>query len=79
MKKLFNDGWSFVKTDVNCSYEEVEKLQKQRIEIPHDWLIYNTNDYPQLKCLLKNNFNKDIYPTILDMVKSLYLKEILEI
>ena len=29
-------------------------------------LIYNTNDYPQLKYLLKNNFNKDIYPTILD-------------
>ena len=38
-------------------------------------LIYNTNDYPQLKYLLKNNFNKDIYPTILDMVKSLYLKD----
>lgn len=38
-------------------------------------LIYKTNDYPKLRGLLKNNFNKEIYPTILDMVKSLYLKD----
>ena len=50
MKKLFNDGWSFVKTDVNCSYEEVEKLQKQRIEIPHDWLIHQTKALYETSC-----------------------------
>ena len=38
-------------------------------------LIYKTNDYPQLRGLLKNNINKEIYPTILDMAKSLYLKD----
>lgn len=38
-------------------------------------LIYKTNDYPQLRGLLKNNINKEIYPTMLDMAKSLYLKD----
>ncbi len=45
MKRLFNDGWSFKKTDVDCEYEAaMHKDGWSRVEIPHDWLIRNVKD-----------------------------------
>lgn len=45
MKKLFNDGWSFNKTDVDLSYADALKDGGwARIDIPHDWLIHQTGD-----------------------------------
>ena len=41
MKKLFNDGWSFKKTSIECTYENAIKNNGwNRVDIPHDWLIY---------------------------------------
>ncbi len=45
MKKLFNDGWSFKKTDVDLSYADALKDGGwARVDIPHDWLIHQTGD-----------------------------------
>lgn len=45
MKKLFNDGWSFKKTDVEFSYEDALKSGAwERVDIPHDWLIHQTEN-----------------------------------
>ncbi|MBQ2823455.1 MAG: DUF4982 domain-containing protein [Oscillospiraceae bacterium] len=41
MKKLFNDGWSFKKTSIECTYENaMENDGWERVDLPHDWLIY---------------------------------------
>lgn len=45
MRRLWNDGWSFRKTDTECSYEEaVNGGGWKRVDIPHDWLIWQVND-----------------------------------
>ena len=43
---LFNDGWNFSKQPLGKSFEEMQKNVSEfsPVEIPHDWLIYNTND-----------------------------------
>ncbi len=44
MKKLFNDGWSFKKTDIDCGCEAAMQNDGwSRVEIPHDWLIFSVN------------------------------------
>ena len=53
MKELFNNGWLFSKihlesTDQKINLETLSATLKDTdfspVEIPHDWLIYNTND-----------------------------------
>lgn len=41
-KRLFCDNWEFCKTPVYTEYSE--NLPWQKIDIPHDWLIYDTNN-----------------------------------
>src|SRR5690606_22280538 len=41
-KILFNDGWEFAKSDLSTTNNE--HLIFTPVEIPHDWLIYNTLD-----------------------------------
>lgn len=45
-KKLWNDNWYFAKTAPGVEWEEREKWAAclQRVDLPHDWLIYNTLD-----------------------------------
>ncbi len=38
-------------------------------------LVFKTDNYPHLKWLLRNNFNKEIYSTMFDMIKVLYIKD----
>ena len=42
-KILWNDGWSFLKTEAGTTYEQViSRLQEfKAVDIPHDWLIYD--------------------------------------
>ena len=42
-KILWNDGWSFLKTEAGTTYEQViPRLQEfKAVDIPHDWLIYD--------------------------------------
>ncbi|MBR1864440.1 MAG: DUF4982 domain-containing protein [Ruminococcus sp.] len=43
MKKLlFCDKWEFSKCPLGTDYENAEDWQP--VDLPHDWLIYNTND-----------------------------------
>ena len=45
MRRLFNDGWSFQKTKTECMFEEAVNDERwERVDIPHDWLIYQTKD-----------------------------------
>ena len=41
-KILFNDGWSFAKSSLDI--DDYSNLHFERVDIPHDWLIYNTSD-----------------------------------
>lgn len=41
-KKLFNDGWQFAKTKLDVT--DPAGLAFEPVELPHDWLIYNTLD-----------------------------------
>lgn len=53
MKELFNDGWQFSKIhlesadqgiDLNDIQNSLKSISFSPVEIPHDWLIYNTKD-----------------------------------
>ncbi|MBO7421682.1 MAG: DUF4982 domain-containing protein [Spirochaetaceae bacterium] len=53
MKELFNDGWQFSKIhlesadqkiDLNDIQSSLKSISFSPVEIPHDWLIYNTKD-----------------------------------
>ncbi len=45
MKKLFNNGWEFKKTSIDCTYDDsLNNVGWKRIDIPHDWLIHQVND-----------------------------------
>ncbi len=45
-KRLFNDKWYFSKTQPDVSWEDREKWEAgmEQVDLPHDWLIYNTLD-----------------------------------
>ncbi|NLO10667.1 MAG: DUF4982 domain-containing protein [Clostridiales bacterium] len=40
--RLFNDGWKFAKTDLDVVSSQ--ELIFEPVSIPHDWLIYNTEN-----------------------------------
>lgn len=44
MRRLWNDGWSFLKGSVETELLQVkEKIAEfQQVDIPHDWLIYDS-------------------------------------
>ena len=45
MIRLFNDQWLFCKVPLETSTEEILKMGIWApVELPHDWLIYNTHD-----------------------------------
>ena len=46
MKKLFNEGWKFLKTDYGTDYETaVRNIDKfTGVVIPHDWMIEDSNN-----------------------------------
>ena len=43
-KRLFNDGWEFVKTPFGTDMEALKEWEGKfsHVDIPHDWLIYDT-------------------------------------
>jgi len=45
-KQLFNDGWQFTKQPLNTPLSVINDSQTQwsPVDIPHDWLIYNTHN-----------------------------------
>lgn len=53
MKKIFNENWQFTKIhlekadqtiDLNALLDSIKTFDFSPVEIPHDWLIYNTQD-----------------------------------
>ncbi len=40
--RLFNDGWEFSKNPIDTEYSE--NLDWKRVDIPHDWLIYQVKN-----------------------------------
>lgn len=45
-KQLFNDDWKFTKQQADITLQEInsKSINWQEVDIPHDWLIYNSND-----------------------------------
>lgn len=41
---LWDDGWSFRKTALGAAYEEALAGEFTAVDIPHDWLIYDTHN-----------------------------------
>ncbi len=53
MIKLFNDGWTFLRTELDMPPEGVFKS----VDIPHDWLIYDSHNLYEDGCgWYKKNF-----------------------
>lgn len=48
----FYDGWFFLKTGLEAGLEDVRKRKDSfvRVELPHDWLIYQTQDLYEDSC-----------------------------
>ncbi len=46
MKQLWNDGWSFLKTENEKRYEKIVSRIHEftKVDLPHDWLIYDTRN-----------------------------------
>ena len=44
MRKLWNDGWKFVRLPVGSAYEDMKKAAAADVTLPHDWLIEREND-----------------------------------
>ncbi|MBQ2184594.1 MAG: hypothetical protein II399_08135, partial [Lachnospiraceae bacterium] len=46
MRYSFNDGWKFLEAGVDSTLSEVkERLDEfKSVQIPHDWLIYDSED-----------------------------------
>lgn len=45
MRKLLNDGWSFLKLPVGSSYEDACRASGwKKVDLPHDWLIWQENN-----------------------------------
>ena len=51
-KNLFNDGWEFALTAPDTTYEEAHaaKLDYKPVDIPHDWLIYDSDELYKSGC-----------------------------
>lgn len=43
-KNLFNDGWEFALAENNSTLADSAHLDYKPVDIPHDWLIYDTDD-----------------------------------
>ncbi|WP_209445677.1 hypothetical protein [Paenibacillus etheri] len=41
-KRLFNEGWEFAKSTLEVA--DGKFLDFNTVDLPHDWLIYNTLD-----------------------------------
>ncbi|MBQ9211307.1 MAG: DUF4982 domain-containing protein [Clostridia bacterium] len=41
---LFNDGWEFTKLPLGSSREEALAAEWKRVQLPHDWLIWQAGD-----------------------------------
>ena len=44
MKRLWNDGWTFLRTQTGAHPEQIlaKKESFQAVDLPHDWLIYDS-------------------------------------
>lgn len=51
-KTPFITGWSFLKTQLHTTWEELQEHSSEfaPVELPHDWLIYNTKDLYEDGC-----------------------------
>lgn len=48
-KKLFNDYWMFSQQDIEMDFQRIQDIKTgwYDVELPHDWLIYDTKDLYQ--------------------------------
>jgi beta-galactosidase len=61
-KSLFNNEWKFTKQEIGTAIETLkgEDVKWTEVDLPHDWLIYNTKDlYETGEGWYKKNFTVD--------------------
>lgn len=46
MRYLFDGGWEFLETGLDTTFDDIQKQKDnfKKVEIPHDWLIYDSTD-----------------------------------
>ncbi len=65
-RRLWNDNWYFAKTALGVKWEDrqIWEAQMQPVDLPHDWLIYDTkNLYEDSIGWYRKNFVYDPYKT----------------
>ena len=45
MRKLINDGWSFIKLPAGSTLEDAKHAVSEPVDLPHDWLIWQDDLY----------------------------------
>ena len=45
MRKLINDGWSFVKLPSGSTFADTDEAVFEPVDLPHDWLIWQDDLY----------------------------------
>lgn len=72
-KVLFNDGWEFAKSSLDVS--EPLDLQFTPVDVPHDWLVYNTQDlYEDSIGWYRKTFNWDhVHDQVLLYFEGIYM------
>lgn len=72
-KLLFNSAWKFIKMPLNTTLDEVNQVDGwEAVDLPHDWLIYNTNDLYESS---DGWYSKDFYvDSTKDSVKHIYFE-----
>ena len=61
--ELWTDGWSFLKTPLDTTFEEMKARKKEfePVDLPHDWLIYNAKElYEDSFGWYKKSFDNDL-------------------
>ena len=50
--RLFNDGWTFLKTGLGTGYDDVKQRMGdfKPVDLPHDWLIYDGKNLYEDSC-----------------------------
>lgn len=52
-ERLFNKSWEFIKLPIGSEYDDMAAVPDEnweKVVLPHDWLIYNTNDLYETSC-----------------------------
>jgi len=76
MKKLFNEGWEFVKVPLGTKLEQIlTSMEWTAVDLPHDWMIYDTSNLYEdsIGCYRKHFAVKDAHKQYFIRFEGVYM------